>query len=408
MAIISYVIGVVLLASVQYCRFAAGSSLDHNARNSSFICPDRMTCTCSYVVNDFEVVCPPREPKILVKVQPTTYVQIECLTMDAEAYQQLPSMAMGEIPMVQFRRCPLPASGSSIQAILDRLGIKRVRSLSLTSYNSNLGSTLVRQHLHGLSDLERLIISGNGLTDLPENLFDDIGNLTWLDLRSNKVHLPVNIFRNLEKLLYLELGMNNLKNLENGVFRHQKQLKYLNLWNNDLQHLTKDVFNGSTSVLELDLSSNKFVTLEPDVFQLLENMSDINLSANHFKSLPIGLFEANKNLSRIRLMDNRVQMETLPAGLLANLTQLESVSLVCGLRKIPSDLFRGSHNIRHLSLTKNYLDALPATIFADMNNVLDIDLQYNQLTELDDMLFEATNSMQILWLSHNQLERISG
>lgn len=403
MAIISYLLGLVLLVS-----FSAGSPLDHIARNSSFICPDRMKCICEDVGSYHEIGCPTHEQQILVRVQPSMYVHIECLTMDAEAYLKLPLMAVGETPMVQIRRCPLPASGSSLKAILDHLGIKRVRSLSLTSYNGNLGSTLARPHLHGLIDLERLIISGSGLTDLPEDLFNDIGNLTWLDLRSNKVNLPVNIFRNLDKLLYLELGMNNLKNLEHGIFHNQKQLRYLNLWNNDLQYLNKDIFNGSTSVLELDLSSNKFVTLEPDVFSLLENMSDINLSANHFTSLPIGLFNANKNLSKIRLNENRVPLKTLPAGLFANLTQLETVSLICGLETIPSDLFRGSHNIKHLSLTKNNLAALPASIFADMSNVLDIDLQFNQLTELDDMLFEATTSLQVLWLSHNRLQRISG
>lgn len=389
-------------------RTILASPLVEYTNTARFQCPDRSVCSCQYLLRDYEIECPPVNSEVIVKVQPGTSVQIECSTMDENVYKQLPAMNMGQIQMVQFRRCPLPGSGTSLQTIMERLGMKRIRTLYFSSYGATPGGTLVRQHLSGFTDLERLMLSGNGLSELPEDLFNDVGNLTWLDLRSNKVHLPVNIFRNLTKLEYLELGYNNLKTLEPGVFQSQHRLKSLNLWGNDLQHLTKDAFDGVMSIVELDLSSNNIEQLPADVFELLTNLTNINLSANRFTSLPSGLFAKNKNLSRIRLMDNRVPLPMLPAAMLANLPALEDVHIRCDLQTIPVNMFENSVNVKNLSLAHNRLVSLPANLFVNQTYILDMDLSNNRLEALDDDLFGTTRSLLVLRLSQNRIGRISG
>lgn len=395
MDIKSYVKGVVLLAIVQYCWYSVSGSLDHSASNCSLIWNDQTTCNDSADV----LVCPAREPKINITTK-LDEVLIECFTMDNEAYLQLPLKNISKIKKVEFKECPLPASGCSIQAILDRLGINNFKELSLNSH-----STLTRQHLQGLSNIEQLNIIGT--TDLAEDLFNDTGNLTWFILRSKNVHLPLNIFRNLEKLIHLDLGMNNLKNLKRGCFSHQKLLKYLFLNNNDLQNLNKDVFYGLSSMSHLDLSSNKLVTLDSDVFSLLENMRELNLNENYFKSLSIGLLNETKKLERFQLMNNHVELSILPAELFANSPQLRIVNLECGLKNISSNFFQGLYNIEYASLANNHLETLPSTLFQDMEAVSFINLKHNKLKHLDDGLFERTNKLEKLWLSHNQLEQIS-
>lgn len=409
MAVTTKSLLIALIFAIQYSqRIVIAGPLVEYTNTARFQCPDRSICSCQYLLRDYEIECPPINFEVIVKVQPGTSVQIECSTMNENVYKQLPAMNMGQIQMVQFRHCPLPGSGTSLQTIMDRLGIKKIRTLYFSSYGATPGGTLVRQHLSGFTDLERLMLSGNGLSELPEDLFNDVGNLTWLDLRSNKVHLPMNIFRNLTKLEYLELGYNNLKTLEPGVFRSQNRLKSLNLWGNDLQHLTKDAFIGVSSIVELDLSSNNIEQLQPDVFELLTNLTNINLSANRFTSLPIGLFEKNKNLSRIRLMDNRVPLSVLPVAMLANLPALEDVHIRCDLQTIPTNLFENSMNIKNLSLAHNKLIALPANLFINQTNLLDMDLSNNQLEELDDDLFGTAHSLLVLRLSQNRITRISG
>lgn len=410
MAAISNVIGLMLMMVfiMDDGRTVMASPLMEYNNRARFNCPTTTSCSCSYMLNDYEISCPEIDPSVIVKVEPGKYVQIDCMTTDEKVYTKLPEMSIGDITQVQFRRCPLPI-GSSIHRILDRLGVRRTRSLIFLSYGADLGGSLVRQHLGGLHELQRLVLSGNGLSNLPEDLFDDVGNLTWLDLRSNKVHLPVDIFRNLHKLEYLELGYNNLNGLESGVFRNQHNLKHLNLWGNNLQHLARDSFQGVSSIVELDLSGNNIEILQPDVFEFLNNLTNINLNANRFSSLPIGLFGKNKQLKQIRLMDNRVELETVPSGFLSELPSLEEVNIVrCNMKTVPNDLFRDSPNIRNITMSANALAKLPSGLFADQRNLLDLDFSDNQLYELPDDLFVNTRSIIVLRLSNNQLNGISG
>lgn len=396
-----------LAAIMDSGRPVMGNPLMEFKNRARFNCPSTTSCSCTYIFNDYEISCPEIQPSVIVKTAPGEKVEIECMSTDEKVYTKLPEMNLGDVTSVQFRRCPLPM-GSSLHRILERLGVRRTRTMVFLSYGADLGGSLVRQHLSGLHELQRLVLSGNGLSELPDDLFDDVGNLTWLDLRSNKVHLPVNIFRNLHKLEYLELGYNNLNKLENGIFRNQHNLKHLNLWGNNLQHLTKDSFLGVSSIVELDLSDNKIETLQPDVFEHLTNLTNINLNANRFSSLPTGLFSKNKNLKQIRLMDNRIALESLPSGFLSALPELEEVNIRCNVKSVPGNMFTGSSNIRNVTMASNALTMLPAELFADQTNLLDLDLSDNQLYELPDDILMNTRSLIVLRLSNNQLSKISG
>lgn len=368
-------------------------------------CPTTSTCSCANSVLEYEITCPQAEPTIVVKVEPGKTVQIDCLIRDETVFAKLPEMTIGDVHQVVFRRCPLPL-GSSIHRILEHLGIRRITFLNFMNYGADRG-TITRQHLTGLPELSRLMLSG-GLENLPEDLFDDVGNLTWLNLHRNKLHLPANIFRNLHKLEYLELGYNYMDKLENGVFRNQHNLKFLNLLGNNFQKLTKEAFRGVTSIVDLDLSGNNIELFESDVFEHLTSLANINLNANRFTSLPMGLFSKNKDLKQIRLMNNRVDLETLPSGFLADLPVLEEVSIRCNLRSVPSDMFKDSPNIKNITMSENALSTLPNGLFEDQSMLLDLDLSDNQLYELPDNLLGNTDSIIVLRLSNNQLNRISG
>lgn len=367
------------------------------------VCPSTSSCSCNFIESDIEVDCPPFDPEITVRVQPKKYVQIECLTTSDKVYEKIPHMHLGNISMVRFKRCPPPPSGSSFHAVLGHLGIRNTRTLFIV----NGGSSLVRQHLSGFKELDRLEINGNELSELPADLFDDVNKIRWLSLRSNSLHLPMNIFNSLENLVNLELGYNSLKSLTPGLFRHQLHLQNLNLWGNELKYLTRAELEGVSSIEILDLSANDLESLEAGVFEHLTNLTDINLSSNQLTSLPDGLFVTNLNLTRFRMLENKVAMETLPAGLFANLTLLESVQIKCGLTHLPSNLFEESFNLVNISLAGNQLRTLPKTLFEGLVHMFELDLSENRLQSLDDELFDALEGVHVLRLSGNQLESIS-
>ncbi|XP_055851908.1 protein toll [Episyrphus balteatus] len=364
-------------------------------------------CHCSPVLTDFEIACPGQgiDPKIMIRIRQNNYVQINCHHIDPSEYSLLPKMNIGSNPMVQISQCPLPPL-QPIQSIIQRLGITQVNALLFES--GELGGSLSRLHFRGLHDLGRLRLSSNGLSTLPEDVFADLKNLTWLDLRSNKVELPQNIFTSLENLNFLELGHNNLQDLPPGIFRNQKKLIHLNLWSNNLTNLSKDAFEGVYSITDLDLSANNIVTFRPDVFSYLKNLTTINLNGNYFKSLPEGLFAENKNLSLFRLNNNRVPLKHLPSGLLSNLPNLREVRLSCDLETIPPNIFANSTSIRNITISGNNLTELPYMLFADQIELIDLDLTRNKLLSLPEDIFQNTRNLIVLRLSHNQLTNVTG
>lgn len=371
-------------------------------------CPtSRSQCECIRGLH-FELACPTYvSANITVRVEEQSKLnnrlEIECNTIDDKIYKVLPEVEIGDVSMAKFKYCPMPI-GMSVNQILKRLGVQNVQGLTMTS---RYDDSIVRQHLSGLKNLTRLSLNGFGISNVPEDLFDDVTNLMVLEFRAKNVHLPPKIFEKLPELTFLELGFNNLTQLSDGIFQNQKKLKNLNLWSNNLRNLSKGAFYGVTSNVELDLTNNNIETLQSDVFQHLLNLTLLSLNANHIVSLPEGLFDNNKMLEKFSLINNRVQLEALPNGFLANLPKLNEVQIQCGLRILPENTFAGSTNIVHLGLQGNALQTLPPHLLATQRNLESLDLSGNELTMLHDKLFRSTTKLKTLLLSNNQLTYIS-
>lgn len=388
--------------------FANSYPQQSNVRgNSRFVCPKTNTCSCDQVIHDYEIQCPDMfDPKITVRVQPNQHVQIDCTHLDEKNYDLIPKMTVGDVPLVQLRRCPLPRT-RSLSTVLENLGATKIRTFISQSYGTSLGNSLQRHHLQGFKDLERLVLSSNELFELPADLFTDLKNLTWLDLKSQNIQFPLDIFAPLENLEFLELIYNNLQQIEPNLLKNQKKLKHLYLSGNKLKNLTKESFEGVGNVQDLDLSSNEMETLASDVFEHLGNLTGINLSTNRYFSLPEGLFKMNKKLSLFKLNENRVPMITLPAGLLANLTVLDNVLFKCDLVTIPEDIFEGSFGIKTLTLAGNMIKELPKDLLRDQTSLVELDLSNNKLSHLDDDLLQNLRSLNSLRLSNNYLTEIN-
>lgn len=366
-------------------------------------------CACSFG-HEFEVGCPSgSQPKIVLKVEGQQAV-INCnLASDRKIYTLLPdleltNMSSENIERVKFENCPLPEGTTLKGIIVDKLGIANVRILTFSSRYRDI--QMRREYLSGLNSVWNLRIIGK-ISDYPEDTFNDVSNITALELHSNNVHLPLNIFKNLHELMSLELGSNNLSHLTPGIFSNQHNLKQLNLWSNNLRNLTKDSFLGASSVTGLDLSNNNIEVLQSDVFEHFRDLDNINLSTNRFTELPAGLFNQNKKLAKFKLMFNRVDLKTLPSGLLADLPHLDDVIIICNIELLPDDLFNGSINIQSIQLQSNKLTTLPVNLFSSQINLTRLDLSDNQLIELPDNLFNSSKKLQTIRLSKNNLREIS-
>lgn len=376
--------------------------------SDSSSCPLSSSCHCEHnVLGDLDLWCShaPQRVAFHAKLKRGNMLSFQCFSMTWMDYDLLSGLHVGPTPRVAFTFCPLP--NMPLYQMLEYAGISGVESLVFQ--NSNLSDTLESSFLAGLSNLTTLTLHGNGITTLPQDLFQEMTMLQYLDLKDNALQLPVGVFDNLSNLLTLELGGNQMSHLEVGIFRNLSRLSRLNLWGNNLQNLTQDVFIGLSSLQFLDLSSNKLTSISADLFAKMPQLKELTMPSNNFTSLPDGLFSSTRSLTKLGLYDNRQQLQHIPPRLLANLTNLLEVYLnMCGITQVPSNIFWGSPAIVNISLQGNSLTTLPAELFRDTVKLTNLKLGSNRLQALPDGIFSGLDNLQTLELDHNQLTNISG
>uniref|UniRef100_A0A0A9XC66 Protein toll n=1 Tax=Lygus hesperus TaxID=30085 RepID=A0A0A9XC66_LYGHE len=377
------------------------------------LCPEgACNCTCDGSNRDYELQCPgglpSSHPALLVSVHGSQggVVEIKCTSSDSSSdYDLLKNLNLGPRSNFVVKLCPLP--DVPFRQLMADTNMTRVMSLNVQSF-ANYSHHLTRNHLSGLGELTKLALTNNMLTEVPEDLFADAGNLTWLNLRDNLLRLPKNIFRPVSKLDVLELGSNNLTYLEPGIFRNLTRLRLLNLWGNRLKNLTRSLFSDLTNLESLDLNSNHLATLPPDIFSDLQKLKKINLHGNSFMALPQGLFSSNTLLEGFTLNHNRVELRVIPPGLLSNLPNLHDVGMHhCNISSLPEDFLWGSPALTTLILNWNSIATLPAKIFKDNQKLLDVDFSHNKISTVPDDLFAFQKELVKLNLAYNNLQSIS-
>jgi protein toll len=378
------------------------------ASENKLRCEETNACTC-FDYNELEIQCPKFEPHVIVRIQPNNYVHFECENMTGKEYELVPNYQLDIAAFLQITKCRLLPGKSIMESYLKNFKINRIRNFQFVSSGANKEVEFETNHFRGLDNIDRFDLRGmeDEITRLPEDLFIDMKNLSWVRIRVAKIHLPRNLFAPLENLEFLELGHNKLESLPEGFLRNQRKLVQLNLWGNSLKNLKKESFVGLDLVRELDLSANGMESLESDVLYHFTNLTDINLNANNFKALPEDLFQNNRKLKIVRLLENRVPMTTLPRGLFANLTDLSEVSLKADLQTLPEDIFEGSYKIVQMKLNNNLLNNLPAKLLWDQKSLEKLELQENRIESLDDSFFRGTVALRELYLWGNHLKIIT-
>ena len=170
------------------------------------------------------------------------------------------------------------------------------------------------------TDLETLVLSGNGLREVPEAL-GRLKSLRMLDLGHNQLaHLPEELgdIEGLSDFLYL--NDNRLFELPSSL-RKLAKLRYLNISQNQFAILP-DCICRMANLLELRADANQMTSL-PDSIAELKRLRELHLRDNRLTFLP----EAIGRLSELRYLDLRGNLlRSLPAGI-ATLPHLEKLDL---------------------------------------------------------------------------------
>ena len=256
--------------------------------------------------------------------------------------------------------------------------LKSLKSL-LLDYNELV--VLPRGFLSGLRNLEHLMLRGNRFSSLHGNMFNET-KLTGLILWDNNLkQLPNDLFNGLGNLKKLDLGENYLRVLPKGLFVGLTNLEYLSLDRNHVNSLDEALFNGTNRLTKLTLYENDLTVLPKELLKELKHLEILNLGINQINSLDGNLFNETKNLTHLIFDHN-------------NLVQLTNT------------LFRGLSNLRSLSLCYNKIIQIHVEMFRDLINLQLLYLHANRLKALNFNLFQYTRKIRVLNLSDNKLLNI--
>uniref|UniRef100_A0A8D0GQZ9 Uncharacterized protein n=1 Tax=Sphenodon punctatus TaxID=8508 RepID=A0A8D0GQZ9_SPHPU len=262
-----------------------------------------------------------------------------------------------------------------------------------------------------------------------ENAFENVANLTFLDLGGNRnLSLHPAALAGLAKLEVLLLDANGLGEevLEGGYFRDLVSLRRLDLTGNRITRLRHDpTFQGLAMLSSLQLKLNRLETLCGDDLQHLagRRLELLDLASNRlsyraacpgpFRNLSLGTLDVSSNPWDV------AGAERFFAGLdgapIRHLRMQHSGAVGRGfgfhnLRGILASTFMGlfHSDVRSFDMSHGFLAELGPSSFAGLPGLHALILTSNQISQIDGDAFAGLQALQTLDLSHNLLGALYG
>ena len=234
-----------------------------------------------------------------------------------------------------------------------------------------------------LGAVKKLHLNDNQFIAFRSIDFNQLGNLTFLDLSNNPHACPYELPFQMKPLAKLEtvLLVNiSLKSIDSFLFKHNYKLTTINVNYNNICDVSYDSFSNLKNLTTLDLSSNQISDLDNRTFLGLDNLVSIYLNDNKLTKISPGTFSNLGKLQNLIMNDNSIS-------------------------EIDSSAFTGCSSLGNLILFNNRMTKLSPRTFSGLTINM-INLANNQITQLDNLTFDGVNSIGFLFLSSNNISKI--
>ncbi|XP_078583947.1 uncharacterized protein LOC144866451 [Branchiostoma floridae x Branchiostoma japonicum] len=242
---------------------------------------------------------------------------------------------------------------------------------------SNQGLTSIPEEVFDITDLEILDVSKNKLTSIPEAI-GRLQKLSRLDAYSNMLTRLPQAIGSLQNLQHLYVYRNNLSELPDGLEALQK-LELLNVRDNNLTKLPSKMFS-CLNLVTFEARNNKLSSLPPGVEKLrkltflciddnqltevahgvcsLLNLEVLGVGNNKLSTFPPGV-ENLQQLRELNIYGN--QLTEVPPGV-CSLPNLEKLSVGPNpIRRLPDDVRRLAR-LKSLSVPSCQFDEFPRQV----------------------------------------------
>ncbi|RZC33997.1 LRR 8 domain containing protein [Asbolus verrucosus] len=294
----------------------------------------------------------------------------------------------------------------------------------------NLMTEVKKESFAGLNYLIDADFSGNMITRVDPDSFDDSPGFITFELQGNPLDKVEGPFLSIKSLLYLDISNCGLKYLnplffanitalstldlsgnplgviDNKVLEPLSSLETLKMNDCNLTYIANYAFVSLENLKNLELSGNIFTTTDwSSVFDYLPRLEYLDLRYSAIKQLPETVFSNNTYLRTLILAQNELNSFDV-SHTVGKLQQLDSLDLsFCNLSlPLSEDAFVNATKIRSLYLSGNSLFASDLLVaLAPLSHLEKLSLSNCGLTRLPDT-FHNFKSLQELDISHNPLD----
>lgn len=284
--------------------------------------------------------------------------------------------------------------------------------------------------LVGLEGLESLEISfGLDRDVLPYEILAPLANLKWLSLDNNNFYsVPENSFDDLSELTNLNLESNKIEMISPELFKvdvHQK-LKEIRLSNNQLTKIYSDTFKSLVNLEAILISNNRIRNLQSESFSYLPKLSHVIISDNLLSHISSRSFANLPSLTKLELQNNLLNhfsfayFENFSTPLHLNLSYNQISSCDAGSTVLNLESLDFSYNslsnipkclenialLRKLLLQYNMISGLEQNTFMHLTSLEQLILQQNNILYVHRRAFFGLQNLQILDLSKNLISHL--
>lgn len=134
---------------------------------------------------------------------------------------------------------------------------------------------VTKENFRNLRKLLVLDLIVNNIKALDEDSFDDLTNLRSVNLFRNKIEiLPDKIFQSLHELKSVALGGNPIVALNDEHFKNNQKLEYFSIRESQIKFLSPTMFDQIKTLRRVDLSANVCIDKEYGTVVTVEHESN--------------------------------------------------------------------------------------------------------------------------------------
>lgn len=180
-----------------------------------------------------------------------------------------------------------------------------------------------------------------------------------------------------------------LDTLPLSLFEHFPHIKTVYIWNIQLKFISIELFRNANELLTLDLSKNHIERLESRTFSLAVHLTHLDLSKNHIEWIHVNAFAELNQLNILNLNYNKLSL--IPAMAFVPLVQLKAIHLSYNsIKMIPVELFAQNLRLQTIHLNDNAIEWLfGEQTFRHLSNVNEFDLHNNPIVNFAGCIINA-------------------